>query len=146
MEGTANSIVTNTLAVADYVIVPMQGSPLDARHGLRAIKLARTAEKVSRRRIPTSVVMTNTGAAVKTRDFRAITNELAAAGVSVFDTTIVSRAAYRALFAYKMPLDALDRKAIPGIDAAQKNALDFATEVRDWMRAEQKKGLTYVAA
>jgi chromosome partitioning protein len=145
LEGTASSLVTNTLAVADFVIVPMQGSPLDARHGIRAIKLARNAEKVSRRRIPASVVMTNTGAAVKTRDYRAIVAQLASANVPTFATTIVNRAAYRAIFSYKRPLDALDDKAIPGLQAAIKNAVDFAAEVKDWMKAEKAKGLTNAA-
>lgn len=134
LEGTANAIVINTINVADYVIVPMQASALDSRHGARAIKMARNAERVSGRKIPASVVMTKTSAAVMSRDFRQITGEFRSRGVSVFGTQLVARAAYRAMFSYRLSLDELDPALVSGLDGAKANAHAFAREVIGWIR------------
>lgn len=138
LEGTASSLVTSALAVSDFLIVPMQASPLDARHGARAVKLARNAERVSRRRIPVRVVMTNTGAAVKSKDFREITGQLGGAGVPLFETSIVGRAAFRAIFTRRQTLWDLDQREISGVPAAIENAESFAREAVEWMRAERE--------
>ena len=136
LEGTASSVVTNALGVADFVIVPMQESSLDSRQGARAIKLARNAERISRRRIPACVVMTRTSAAVMSRDFRAITDQLKALGIPVFNTTLVQRAAFRAIFAQRLSLDELDPATVSGLEGARGNAAAFARDVINWVKTE----------
>ncbi len=145
LEGTADAIVTNSLGVSDFVIVPMQESALDSRQGARAIKLTRNAERVSRRKIPSSVVMTRTSAAVLSRDFRQITQELRAAGVPIFPTTLVNRAAFRAMFIHRLALDELDPDKVSGLEAARSNALAFAQDVVNWIRSTKETEQTNAA-
>jgi chromosome partitioning protein len=113
----------------------MQESSLDSRQAARAIALVRDAIRISRRDIPARVVLTRVSAAVQSRDLRAVLRTLETNKVPVFRTHIVQRAAYRAVFSYRLSLAELDPKAISGVEAAIGNAQAFTDEVVAWMRA-----------
>ena len=139
LEGTASTTVTNALGMSDYAIIPMQESSLDSRQAARAIGLVRDATRIARRPIPARVVLTRVSAAVQSRDLRNVLKTLAASNVPVFKTHIVNRAAYRALFSYRLALNELDPKAVSGIEAAITNADAFTNEVVGWMRTERTR-------
>lgn len=130
LEGTASAMVTFAIGMANLVIVPTQGSQLDAAEAVRAIKLVRNTE-ASRdgMKIPAAVLFTRANAAIETRDLKEIRAQFTGNGVPVFDTQIVERAAYRALFSYGGTLKTLDTKEVSGIAAALTNARAFASEV-----------------
>ncbi len=86
LEGTRSLMVGYAISRADLVIVPTQGSLLDATQAANAIRLVRNQEKASGRIIPTAVLFTRTSAALKPRSLRAIADELAQAGVRVLAT------------------------------------------------------------
>jgi len=79
LEGTRSLMVGYAISRADLVIVPTQGSLLDATEAANAIRLVRDQEKASGRTIPTAVLFTRTSAALKPRSLRAIADELAQA-------------------------------------------------------------------
>ena len=133
LEGTASSLVTKSLAVSDFVIVPMQGSFLDSRQGARAVKIALDAERMSRRRIPVRVLMTRTSAAIQSRHQTAIMQQLRAGAIEIFETTLTERAAFRHLFPSRLSLDEMSPDEIGGLDKARANATAFAKEVFDWI-------------
>ena len=135
LEGTASTTVTNALGMSDFAIIPMQESSLNLRQAARAIALVRDAIRISRRDIPARVVLTRVSAAVQSRDLRAVLRTLETNKVPVFHTHIVQRAAYRAVFSYRLSLAELDPKAISGVEAAIGNAQAFTDEVVAWMRA-----------
>ena len=56
LEGTAAKIVLLAVSQADLVIVPTQGSQLDAAQASRALKVLRQQEKMSRRTVPYGIV------------------------------------------------------------------------------------------
>jgi chromosome partitioning protein len=108
LEGTRSLMVGYAISRADLVIVPTQGSLLDATEAANAIRLVRNQEKASGRTIPTAVLFTRTSAALKPRSLRVIADELAQAGVRVLDTQMNERDAFRAIFSFGGSLADLD--------------------------------------
>lgn len=129
LEGTASLMVANAIGMSDIVIIPIQGSSMDARGGAKTIRLISNQARMSRRRIPHSVVLTRTSAAVRSRALRNVQDQLAASGIDVCKTAIVERAAYRDLFDYGGSLSALDPSRVSNLDKAINNARQFAGEV-----------------
>jgi chromosome partitioning protein len=135
LEGTASLMVANAIGMSDLVLIPVQGSSMDARGGAKTIRLIRNQERLARRQIPHSVVLTRTSAAVTSRALRNVQEQLAAGGVDVFETSIVERAAFRDLFDYGGGLAGLDTAQVSNVAKAQANARAFAGEVLAKLRA-----------
>jgi chromosome partitioning protein len=143
-EGTANLIVPQAMAVADLVIIPMQASRLDARHGARAIKQVRNQERVARRRIPYAVLFTRTSPVIKPRLFRKIQGEVVANKIPSFVTQIQELSAYKDLFAFGGTLSTLSENDVSNLQKAIGNARDFAAETVSMLR-QNASGLEQVA-
>ena len=135
LEGTRNLSVAYAISSADFVVVPSQGSQLDAEQASVALKLIRNAEVTGRRKIPHAILFTRTNVAVRTRSTLHIQRALADAGVPVLQTQLHEREAYRAMFAYRQPLDQLDPSEVANLDKAIANAEAFAKEVVDTLRS-----------
>lgn len=129
LEGTASLMVSNAIGMADLVIIPIQGSSMDAKGGAKTIRLIRNQEKMSRRKIAHAVVLTRTGAAITTRALKNVSLSLQAGGIEIFATPIVERAAFRDLFDYGGTLSTLDPAQVNNVDKAIANAREFAGEV-----------------
>lgn len=129
LEGTASLMVANAIGMSDLVVIPTQGSSMDARGGAKTIKLIRSQGRMARRDIAHAVALTRTSAAVTSRALRNVQEQLAAGGIDVFDTTIVERAAFRDLFDYGGGLSALDPALVSNVEKAKANARAFAGEV-----------------
>ena len=129
LEGTASMMVGYAMSRADLVIVPSQGSELDAVEAVKAVRLIHGQEKAFKRPIPFAVLLTRVGAAVVTRDLRDIRAQLAQASLPVFETQIVERAAYRAIFSFGGTLHTLDPQQVSNIKPAIMNARAFVAEV-----------------
>lgn len=128
LEGTASLMVANAIGMADLVIIPTQGSAMDAKGGAKTIRLIRNQERMARRKIAHSVLLTRTSAAVTSRSLRNVQEQLAQGGVDVFRTSIVERAAFRDIFDFGGTLETLDPKIVSNLDKAQQNAREFAGE------------------
>jgi chromosome partitioning protein len=76
LEGTASLLVANTIGMADLVVIPTQGSSMDAKGAAKTIRLIRNSEKLSQRRIAHAVLLTRTGAAVTSRALRDVQEQL----------------------------------------------------------------------
>jgi chromosome partitioning protein len=129
LEGTASLMVSNAIGMSDLVVIPIQGSSMDAKGGAKTIRLIRNQEKMSRRKIAHAVVLTRTGAAVTSRSLRNVAEQLQAGGIEIFATPIVERAAYRDLFDYGGTLSGLSGSQVSNLDKAIQNAREFAGEV-----------------
>ena len=139
LEGTASLMVSNAIGMADLVVIPIQGSSMDAKGGAKTIRLIRNQEKMSRRKIAHSVVLTRTNAAVTSRSLRNVAEQLQAGGVDIFDTPIVERAAFRDLFDYGGTLSNLDRAQVSNLDKAIYNAREFSGEVLSKLKKTTKR-------
>ena len=139
LEGTASLMVANAIGMSDLVLVPVQGSSMDARGGAKTIRLINNQEKMARRTIPHSVIFTRTSAAFHSRALKNVQEQLSNGGIEVFETSIVERAAYRDLFDYGGTLSNLNHKLVSNVDKALDNARQFAGEVIERLKREEKR-------
>jgi chromosome partitioning protein len=129
LEGTASMTVAYAISRADLVIVPVQGSQLDAAEAAKAIRLIRQQEKAFGRAISYSVLFTRTSAAIRPRTLQHIRAELEGAGIPIFRTQMHEREAFRAIFSFGGTLEHLNATQVGGLEAALKNARELAAEV-----------------
>lgn len=134
LEGTASLMVSYAIAMADLVIIPVQGSQLDAKQAARQIKLIRSQERVTRRKIPFSVLVTRTNPAITPKTLRHIEVSFAEHGVPVFAVRLFDREAYRALFSFGGTLEGLGDKGVSNLAAAITNARAYVAEVLRTLR------------
>lgn len=129
LEGTANLMVAHAISLSDLVIVPVQGSSMDAKGAAKTVSLIRRQERATRRAIPFSVLLTRTGAAIRTRALRNVQDQLAQAGVDMFAVNLVERAAFKELMDFGGLLGDLDPQQVTNIENAVINARAFVGEV-----------------
>lgn len=134
LEGTASKIVVMAVSQADFVIVPTQGSQLDAEQAGRAFRVIQQQEKIVRRTqpsytLPYAVLLTRTNSAIRTRTLSHIQRGLVDAGIPVFDTELNEREAFKAMFSFRQPLEHLSGADVANLDKAIANAEAFAKEV-----------------
>lgn len=129
LEGTASMMVGYAMSRADLVIIPAQGSHLDATEAVKAIKLVKAQERAFRKRIPFAILFTRTSAAIRPRTLQSIEAEFLSNTVPMFGTQIHEREAYRAMFAFGGTLAGLDPTQVANLPAARANARMFAAEV-----------------
>jgi chromosome partitioning protein len=144
LEGTASMTVAYAISRADLVIIPTQGSQLDAAEAAKAIRLIRQQEKAFGRRIPFALLFTRTSAAIRPRTFQHIRDEFAQHDVPAFQTQMHERDAFRAIFSFGGTLETLDRQQVSNVDAAINNSRAFASEViaklrKDLVQTEAEK-------
>lgn len=148
LEGTAATIVVYAIGEADFVVIPTQGSQLDAKQAARAIKLIRSQERTIQKykasyRLPYAIVFTRTNVAIDSRDTRNIREAFGQAGISYLQTELHERAAFKAMFSFSKPLEALNPADVSNIPKAIENAEAFTAEVIERYRAakaeEQQK-------
>jgi chromosome partitioning protein len=137
LEGTASLMVAHAIGMADLVIIPTQGASMDARGAAKTIRLIRTQGRLARRDIGHAVLLTRTSAAVASRALRNVRDQLREAGIEIFETEIVDRAAYRDLMDYGGTLAGLDPAQVSNLDKAMVNAHAFAAEVVARLKAVQ---------
>lgn len=140
LEGTASKIVVMAVTRADFVIIPTQGSELDAEQASKALNVIHQHEKSMRRinpeyKLPFKVLLTRTNAAIRARTLAHIQRSMLDAGIPVFDAEMNEREAFRAIFSFRQPLEMLDRNAVSNVDKAIINAEAFTAEVISTLRS-----------
>ena len=138
LEGTASITVAYAISRADLVIIPSQGSQLDASEAAKAIKLIRQQEKAFGRRIPYAVLFTRTSAAIKPRTLQHIRSEFLNNGIPVFATQMHEREAFRAIFSFGGTVEGLSAEQVSNLETAVKNAKAFTAEVVAMLRQSTK--------
>lgn len=137
LEGTASHMIANTVSMADLVVVPVQGSGLDAHGAVKMLRLIKGEERKVRRPIPYAILLTRTSAAIMSRALRNIIDQLRESGAEMFSTSIVERAAFRDMFDYGGPLEQLDPSRVSNLEKAVLNAQEFTGEVLTKIKAAQ---------
>lgn len=139
LEGTASMTVAYAISRADLVIVPTQGSQLDAAEAAKAIRLIRQQERAFGRRIPYAVLLTRTSAAIRPRTLQHIREEMERNNVPVLNTQMHEREAFRAIFSFGGVLQSLSANQVSGLEAAMKNAQALAVEVVDLLKGAARE-------
>jgi chromosome partitioning protein len=138
-EGVADLQAAYTISVSDFVIIPSQGSALDQDNAARAIKLIKDQERQTRRRIPHAVLFTRVNAAIRSRGMAAAEGQLVEHGIDVFETRIIEREAFKAIFSFNTTIDNLNPEQVSGMDRAKTNAREFAREVIRRLKARSEQ-------
>ena len=147
LEGTASVLVSRSIALADFVIIPVQASAVDVRQAGKAIRAVRDEEKVaqrsnSSRRIPYKVLMTRTpapGAPVSSVQ-RQLEAEIEAAGIPRFKVSLAERLAYKAIFVERLSLAELGEHKVGNLEAAAQNVHELVAELVETLQGIDKGG------
>ncbi|HLJ45472.1 MAG TPA: ParA family protein [Bryobacteraceae bacterium] len=140
LEGTASKIVVYAISRADFVIIPTQGSQLDANEASRAIRVVMQSEKLRGRPLPYAVLLTRTSSSIRTRGLAHIQKGLIEAGIPVLQTELNERDAYKAVFSFQQTLDQLNPAEVPNLDKAKLNVWQLAHEILERLKDEQGRG------
>ncbi len=138
LEGTASVLVSRSIALADFVIIPVQASAVDVRQASKAIRAVRDEERVAQRsnpnrRIPYKVLMTRTpapGAPVSSVQ-QQLEAEIKSAGIPRFRTSLAERLAFKAIFVERLGLSELNNHRVGNLEAAYENVHQLAEELVD---------------
>ena len=142
LEGTASVLVSRSIAMADFVIIPVQASAVDVRQAGKAIRAVRDEEKVaqrsnSSRRIPYRVLMTRTpapGAPVSSVQ-RQLEAEIESAGIPRFRTSLAERLAFKAIFVERLSLAELGEHKVGNLEAAYQNVHELVEELVETLQS-----------
>jgi chromosome partitioning protein len=146
LEGTANLLVARAIALADFVLIPVQASPEDVRAAGAAIRTVVDEEKLKRRsnpdkRIPFKVLLTRTpapGAPVGGLQ-RLLEAEIAEANLPSFRSRLAERQAFKAVFLEGMTLRELGEagKQVGNLAMACQNVHEIASELITYLEGKE---------
>ena len=129
LEGTASLMASYAISMSDFVVIPVQGSQLDAKQAARQMKLVKAQERIVQREIPFAVLFTRAHPALQPKTQRHIEARFVEIGAPVLTTRLYDREAFRAIFSFGGSLATLSDKGVGNLVAAKANARDFAAEV-----------------
>lgn len=137
LEGTASMMVGLAISSADLVIIPVQGSMLDAEQAVKAANVVRQQARAARRDIPHYVLWTRTSPLIKPREFRAIEQGVIENNIPAFSKHLHERIPFKSIFSFGGSLETLDPKDVPNLEQAIRNAREYAAEVVAALRPAQ---------
>lgn len=133
LAGARDALVTTAIGLSDHVMIPVQGSAMDAKGAAQILDLLALMKEKAGLAIAHSVVLTRVTPMVTTRSLVAIKGLLAQRGVNVLNTPIGERTAFRELFEVGGTLHTLDAAKVSNLDKARDNARALADEVKRLM-------------
>ena len=149
LEGSKDQIVTFALSRTDLCIIPMDGSPMEARQAAQAVKLVQTTSKMIRTPIAYTLLFARTNAAFQTTDEREVREEMRLNSITTLPVSIARRAPYTRIFRDSVLLAELPDlvteehrgksasatdKALKQDTSAIENARDYAQAVIDALK------------
>ncbi len=129
LAGARDALVTTAIGLSDHVMIPVQGSAMDAKGAAQILDLLALMKQKANLSIAHSVVLTRVSSMVTTKALLAIKGLLAARGVNVLNTPIGERNAFKELFETGGTLRTLDAARVSNLEKARENASAFAQEV-----------------
>lgn len=130
LEGTASRLMSYAISQADLVVIPMKEQQQDALAALDVIQEIHRDMKATRRKIPYSVLFTQSRAAVKSRTARHISAQFRENDqIDTFETEIHERDAFAAMFSMGGTVAGMDKKLVNGLPNALANIEALRAEV-----------------
>lgn len=129
LPGVQSPLLASAVGLSDLVLVPIQGSSMDAQGGAQVLDLLRYLDQKAGIRIPHSVVLSRVNPAITTRSMQAVKRLLSEKEIHVLDTPIAERAAFREMFDLNRPLRKLESARTGSGEKSILNAQAFADEV-----------------
>lgn len=146
LEGSKDQIVTFALSRTDLCVIPLDGSPMEARQAAQAVRLVQTTSNMIRAKINYVLLFTRTNAAFQTTDERDVRQEMELNNIPTLPVRIAKRAPYTRIFRESVLLTELpdlvakeavgkaasvSDKAIKQVTGAIDNARDYAQAIID---------------
>lgn len=97
LEGSKNITVSYAIGRSNLVIIPIQGSQLDADEGAAVIKLIEREKRAFGRDIDYAVMFTRSSV-IQARDVRHVRDQLAENNIKVLPVELMERSAFRTIF------------------------------------------------
>ncbi|OLP58475.1 chromosome partitioning protein ParA [Xaviernesmea oryzae] len=129
LPGAQSPLLATALGMSDHVLIPIQGSSMDAQGGAQVIELLSYLDRKANIRIPHSVVLSRVNPMVTTRALLAVKALLAEREVNLLQTPIIERSAFRDMFEYRVFLHQMQPERVSNLAKAIQNAESFANEV-----------------
>ncbi|MDO1585326.1 ParA family protein [Rhizobium oryzicola] len=129
---SAASDATNalTFALSDFVLVPMQGSAVDARGALHTLQLLQLVGENRRAPISSAVVLTRLNPMVLTHSARHVGAVLSERHIPLLDAAILERSAYRDMFITMSSLFRSENRKIHNLQKARNDILCLTEAVK----------------
>ena len=152
LEGAKDQIVTFALSRTDLCIIPLDGSPMEARQAAQAVRLVQTTSSMIRSPIEYALLFTRTNAAFQTTDERQVRQEMKMNSISSLPVRLAKRAPYTRIFRDNVLLSELPdlvtaemigkaasttAKALKQVTTAIDNARDYAQVVINTLTKER---------
>lgn len=128
LEGSRNITVSYAIGRSDLVIIPIQGSQLDADQGAAVIKLIEREKQAFSREIEYAVLFTRSSV-IQARDVTHVRNQLSENNINVLPTELIERSAFRTIFQLGGSIYDLTSKETSNPQKAVANAEAFADSV-----------------
>lgn len=125
LEGSKNITVSYAIGRSDLVIIPIQGSQLDADQGAAVIKLIEREKKAFSRDIDYAVLFTRSSV-IQARDVTHVRNQLSDNDIKVLPSELMERSAFRTIFQLGGSIYDLTSKETSNPQKATANAEAFA--------------------
>jgi chromosome partitioning protein len=139
LPGAQSPLLATAIGLSDHVMIPVQGSTMDAQGGAQVLELLRYLYEKANISIPHSVVLTRVNSLVTTRALQAARQLLASRNVHVLDTPIIERSAFRDMFEFNGYLHMMNPAQVSNLDKAIHNAGCFADEILRLLPASTAK-------
>lgn len=129
LPGGLSPLLAKALGLSDQVLVPVQGSAMDAVGGAQVLDILKQLDSQCGIRIAHAVVLTRINAIITTRALIAVKDLLAQQQVPIIETGLNERAAYRDMFISGGTLYSMDPARVSNLEKAQENAQAFGNEI-----------------
>jgi chromosome partitioning protein len=144
LEGSKDQIVTFALSRTDLCVIPLDGSPMEARQAAAAVRLVQSTAAMIRAPIAYTLLFTRTNAAFQSSDERDVRAEMEMNNIPTLPVRIAKRAPYTRIFRDSILLSELPglveaelagksasvtEKALHQVSGAVDNARDYAQAV-----------------
>lgn len=144
LEGSKDQIVTFALSRTDLCVIPLDGSPMEARQAAQAVRLVQTTANMIRAKISFILLFTRTNAAFQSTDERDVRQEMELNSIPTLPVRVAKRAPYTRIFRESVLLAELPEivtkelegkaasvsdKAMKQVTGAIENAQDYAQAV-----------------
>lgn len=146
LEGSKDQIVTFALSRTDLCVIPLDGSPMEARQAAQAVKLVESTSRMIRSPIAYTLLFARTNAAFQTTDERDVRQAMEMSSIVTLPVRIARRAPYTRIFRDSVLLTELPAmvadetrgkgasvtdKALKQVTSAIENAREYSQAVID---------------
>ena len=141
LSGASDVMNALSFAFSDLVLVPMQGSAIDARGAAHTVNLLKIVADNRRAPIETAMLLTRINPVVVTHAVRYAMEVVASLGVSFLKVPVFERSAYRDMFSLMATLFDGNTAAISNLDKALRDIRTLTDAVVGRVSALPSQGL-----